>query len=54
MVENPHLGKWMSWDEIVRIYPNRWVLLTNYKKMKETVWLGESLKLCARIRKWIS
>ena len=31
MVNNTNLGKWMSWGDIVKAYPNRWIYLTNYE-----------------------
>ena len=31
MINNSNLGTWMSWGDIVKTYPNRWVYLTDYK-----------------------
>ena len=31
MVNNSNLGKWMKWADIINLYPNRWVFITNLK-----------------------
>ena len=48
MIENSNIGKWMSWDDIVRTYPNRWVYITNYEKDTTNNVVGGILEVVCR------
>ena len=40
MINNSNLGKWMSWSDIKKTYPDRWVLITNYEKNERNSVIG--------------
>ena len=31
LINNNNLGKWMNWSDIVNLYPDRWIYLTDFK-----------------------
>ena len=48
MIDNSNIGKWMSWDDIVRTYPNRWVFVTDCKLDNENNLLGGVLEVVCK------
>ncbi|MBO6133668.1 MAG: hypothetical protein J6P05_04965 [Lachnospiraceae bacterium] len=44
MINNSNIGKWMSWDDIVKTYPDRWVFITDYKKNERNSVIGGILE----------
>ena len=45
MINNSNLGKWMSWADIKRTYPDRWVYITNFEKDKRNNIAGGILEV---------
>lgn len=48
MIDNEYIGKWMKWSDIVRLFPNRWVYLTNYEMDKRKNIIGGILKVVCK------
>ena len=48
MIDNVHLDTWMSWDDIVKLYPNRWVFLTDYELDNKSNIVGGILNVVCR------
>ncbi len=48
MINNLNLGTWMSWDDIVKTYPNRWVFTTNCEKDSKNHVIGGILEVVCK------
>ncbi len=48
MINNEHLGTWMSWEEIVKLYPNRWIYLTDFQTDERSQIIGGVLRMVCR------
>ncbi|MBR1629598.1 MAG: hypothetical protein IJ679_10115 [Lachnospiraceae bacterium] len=48
MVNNSNLGKWMSWSDIVHLYPDRWIYLTDFKLDSKSNIIGGVLRIVCR------
>ncbi|MBO4375257.1 MAG: hypothetical protein J5829_09145 [Lachnospiraceae bacterium] len=48
MINNVHLGTWMEWKDIVSLFPNRWVFLTDYKLDDKSNIVGGILKVVCK------
>lgn len=48
MINNSNLGTWMTWGDIVKTYPNRWVYITNIKKDNRGFVVGGILEVVCK------
>lgn len=48
MIGNSNIGKWMSWDDIVKTYPDRWVFVTDCRLDDANNLLGGVLEVVCK------
>ena len=48
MINNPYLGKWMLWKDVVKLFPDRWIFLMDPVFDEKKQFIGGSLKVVCR------
>lgn len=48
MINNSYLDTWMKWSDIVKLFPDRWIYLTDYELDSKRNIIGGILKVVCR------